>query len=185
MYLPLAAVTVLLVVVAWRALQAAGSRWAPAICAALTVATLGAFAIQRNEDYRSALIIWSDTAAKRPNNARALTEVGTALMTQGRFSEAIGYYERAIRVRPDYGMAYSNWGVALAMQGKCSEAAGKLSEALRQNPVSASAHYNLGLVLAKQGHLQQAAVEYRLALQIDPSFTKARDGLAGLQIVRG
>jgi Flp pilus assembly protein TadD len=81
---------------------------------------------------------------------------------------------------PGYTMAYSNWGIALAMQGRLAEAVGKLSEAVRRNPASASFHYNLGLALAKQGHVDQAVLEYQLALQIDPSFNKARDGLAGL-----
>ncbi|MGD0017419.1 MAG: tetratricopeptide repeat protein [Verrucomicrobiia bacterium] len=185
MYLPLATVVVLVVIVVWKALEAVTSRWMPAIFAGLVVAILGAFTVQRNEDYRSGLAIWSDTAAKRPNNARALTETGTALVELGRFPEAIGYFERATRIQPDYAMAYSNWGVALAMQGRLDEAIGKLLEAVQRNPASAFARFNLGLVLEKQGHPQQAAIQYQSALQIDPYFTKARDGLVRLHQLRG
>jgi protein O-mannosyl-transferase len=185
MYLPLAAVVALVVIVVWKVLEAVTSRRVPAIVAGLVVAILGAVTVQRNKDYRSALAIWSDTAAKRPNNARALTEVGTALVASGRLAEAIEYYERATHVQPDYLMAYTNWGVALAMQGRLTEAIGKLSEAVRRNPASAHAHYNLGLALAKKGHADQAAIEYQLALRIDPTFTKARDSLARVLPPRG
>jgi len=180
MYLPLAAVVALVVIVVWRALEAVPRRWVPTVCAVLAVAIFGSASVRRNEQYGSALAIWSDTASKRPYNPRALTEVGTALVALGRFSEATVYYEQATRVMPGYTMAYSNWGIALAMQGRLAEAVGKLSEAVRRNPASASFHYNLGLALAKQGHVDQAVLEYQLALQIDPSFNKARDGLAGL-----
>ncbi len=185
MYIPLAALIVLVVVAVWKAFKTRRSRLVPVVLAALVVLILGAATVQRNEDYRSALAIWSDTAAKRPNSARALTEVGTALVALGQFTEAIGYYERATRVQPDYAMAYSNWGVALAMQGRLDEAIGKLLEAVQRNPASAFARYNLGFALEKQGHPQQAAIEYQSALQIDPSFTKARDGLVRLHLLRG
>lgn len=187
MYLPLAALTVLVAVGGYEIL-ARVSRGGPAYYArgigwASAVAIAGWLACQtfhRNEDYRSALAIWSDTAAKRPNNARAVTEVGTALVELGRLAEGIGYYERATQVQPDYVMAYTDWGVALAMQGRLAEAVGKFSEAVRRNPASAYAHYNLGLALAKQGQAEQAVIEYQLALRIDPTFTKARDRLACL-----
>jgi tetratricopeptide (TPR) repeat protein len=183
MYLALAPIIVLVVIGYQKGFAAAASackltanqrRWILIVLVAALVTVLGAATARRNEDYRSALAIWSDTAAKRPGNWRAFTEVGTALTAEGRFTEAISYYQHALQLKPDYAMAYANWGVALGMQGKLSEAIAELQRALQLNPRSVYAHYNLGLVFSKQGHTELAKGQFEQALQVDPTFTKVR-----------
>jgi protein O-mannosyl-transferase len=183
MYLPLMPIIVLVVVgcykglmvaVAKRTLSATQCRWASTITVAALLTALIVATIQRNEDYRGALAIWSDTAAKRPGNWRAFTEVGTALAADKRFAEAINNYEHALQLRPDYAMAYANWGVALGMEGKLDDAMTKLQKALELNPRSAYAHYNLGLAFSKQGRTDLAKAQFAEALRIDPTLSKAR-----------
>lgn len=183
MYLPLVPIIVLVVISCRQALTAAVTarrltiaqcRWASTIVVAALLIVLATATSRRNEDYRSALAIWSDTAAKRPGNWRAFTEVGTALVADGHIAEAITNYEHALQLRPNYAMAYANWGVALGMQGKLDEAVAKLQMALELNPRSSSTHYNLGLAFSKQGHAELAKAQFEDALRIDPSFSKAR-----------
>ena len=182
MYLALVPIIVLVVIgcqksfavaATTRKLTANQCRWIPIVLVVALVAALGAATARRNEDYRSALAIWSDTAAKRPGNWRAFTEVGTALAAEGRSTEAIGYYQHALQLKPDYAMAYANWGVALGMQGKLDEATAQLQQALQLNPRSVYAHYNLGLVFLRQGHADLAKGQFEQALRVDPTFTKA------------
>ncbi len=182
MYLALAPIIVLVVIGCQKGFALAATtckltanqcRWIPIVLVAALVTALGAATARRNEDYRSALAIWSDTAAKRPGNWRAFTEVGTALATEGRLTEAISYYQHALQLKPDYAMAYANWGVALGMQGKLNEAITELQQALQLNPRSVYAHYNLGLVFSKQGHADLTKAQFEQALHIDPTFTKA------------
>jgi Tfp pilus assembly protein PilF len=191
MYLPLIPMIILVVIgcqkgltaaIASRSWTSAQCRRASTITVAVLLAVLATTTARRNDDYRSALAIWSDTAAKRPGNWRAFTEVGTALTADGHYAEAINNYEHAIQLRPDYAVAYANWGVALGMQGKLDDAVTKLQKALDLNPRSAFAHYNLGLALSNQGHADMAKVQFEQALRIDPTFSKARARLEQVKI---
>ena len=190
MYLALAPIIVLVVIGFQKAFDAqinrcslstTQSHWLPTVMVIALATTLGVATARRNEDYRSALAIWSDTAAKRPGNWRAVAEIGTALAAEGRPTEAIPYYQRALQLKPDYAMACVNWGVALGMQGKLDEAAAQLQQALQLNSRSAYAHYNLGLVLSKQGHTELAKAQFEQALRFDPTFVKARISLQQLR----
>ena len=83
MYLPLAAIVVLVVVGVYRILTAAAQRLSLAppltarVCAGLALIVagmLGSATSARNRDYRSTYAIWADTAAKRPGIAFAQFE---------------------------------------------------------------------------------------------------------------
>jgi len=183
MYLALIPLVVLLVlgfhfalmsVVAARKLTLPQCRWIATAEIAALVAILATVTAHRNHDYCSALAIWTDTAAERPGNWRAVTEVGTALAADGRTAEAIVSYQHALLLRPDYAMAWANWGVTLGMEGKFDDAVAKLQKSLELDPRSASAHYNLGLALSKQDHSDLAKAQFEQALRLDPTFSKAR-----------
>jgi tetratricopeptide (TPR) repeat protein len=77
MYLPLMAIVCLVVVGGWVIFQR--ERWmrvlaTVAYCAAVIV--LICLTIRRNDQYQSALEIWTDTVAKRPDNPRARFNLG-------------------------------------------------------------------------------------------------------------
>lgn len=67
MYLPLVSVVILTIAIARAALKAAIARTALVI----VVFLLGTLTYLRNQDYRSALAIWTDAVAKRPANWHA------------------------------------------------------------------------------------------------------------------
>jgi len=95
MYLPLAAVITLAVVGLHRLI---GRR---ALFAATVLAVvLGGLTIRRNADYRSALSIWTDTAAKCPDNARALYGLVAPCCRPVAPPKPFPYYERAAAARP-------------------------------------------------------------------------------------
>lgn len=184
MYLPLAAVVVLVVL---GAHELAGSlprraspglrRWLEVSLLVAGVAVLGHATVRRNEDFQSNLAMWSDVVAKRPLNPRAHTELGLALEKQGRINDAIAHYSEALRLKPDYAVAHNNLGNALSTQGKLEEAIAHYSEALRLKPDYAKAHNNLGNALARQGKLEDAVGRYREALRINPDYADAHNNL--------
>ena len=55
----------------------------------------------RNEAYRSAMSLWNDTLAKRPQNERAYNCRGVVLFEAGRIPQAIVDYQTALRLRPE------------------------------------------------------------------------------------
>jgi len=175
MYLPLAAVIGLGVV----ALHARMGRRSLLVFAAAAVG-LGWLTIQRNEDYRSELAIWSDTVAKRPNNERAHNNLGLALeKLSGRQQDAIVQYEAALRLKPGYAEVHYNLGHAWSqLPGRLNDAAAQYEAALRIRPAYAEAHYNLGVVWSQMpGRVQDAIVQYEAALRLKPDYAEAHNNL--------
>ncbi|HUJ72982.1 MAG TPA: tetratricopeptide repeat protein [Verrucomicrobiae bacterium] len=107
--------------------------------------------------------------------------LGTALIEDGRLTEAVQLYEQTLRIAPYLSAAHYNLGVALARLGRQQEAMAQWEQALQIDPDDAEAHYNLGLALSQAGRIPQAIAHYEQALRIKPDFTEARTALAHLQ----
>ncbi len=105
------------------------------------------------------------------------TELGRAFMQQGKFDEAIGQFEEAVRVKPDYALAHNNLGYALAQKGRLDEAIRQYQEALRLDPGCTLAHFNLGNALADKGQIDEAIRQIREALRLKPDYAEAYNNL--------
>lgn len=179
MYLPLAAV-VALVVIAGDALlrRVAAPRTAAATAVTIAAVVLAFATIRRNEDYRTTLGFWSDIVAKRPDNPRARSWLGSALHDLGRDREALEQLTASIRLDPRDATARYNLGVVLASQGRTDEAIASNREAIRLNPEYPQAHSNLASALEKRGDLDGAVRHYREAIRIDPRYAIGHYNLA-------
>jgi len=118
------------------------------------------------------------------NYAEAHFHMGNALARAGMLQDAIGHYERALRIKPDFAEAHNNLGVALRQVGRAQEAIGHWEQALRIKPDYAEAHYNLGIALEQAGKIEDAIGQYEQALRINPDFAEARNKLARLRAVQ-
>jgi hypothetical protein len=184
MYLPLAAVAVLVVLGGHAGLGilcgrlALGKRLSRCLAGGLVLALvvlLSWLTIRRNEDYQSPLSMWGAVVAQRPNNARAHTNLGVVLQRQGKVDEAARHFSEALRIRPHYAEAHNNLGWVLQRQGKMDEAARHFSEAVRIRPHYAEAHNNLGAALVHQGKEQEAARHFSEAVRIKPHYAEAHN----------
>ena len=198
MYLPLAAVIVMVVVLAdwaWGRLRSsfasvgrlsAGVRWGiPVTLVGALVAGEVYLTILRNNDYRSDLAIWQDTVRKVPSNYRARSSLGIALAARGQVGEAIQQYHQALELEPRYPEAHNNLGVALESQGQVAQAIEQYQQALEFSPTFAEAHYNLGTMLASRGQVAEAIEHYRQALESDPGLAKVHNNLGVMLVSRG
>jgi tetratricopeptide (TPR) repeat protein len=180
MYLPLAAVIALVVgAVTLRA----GRRGFIAFLA--LAAGLAWLTERRNDDYRSGIVLWHDTVAKRPKNARAHNCLGVVLFKAGRTPEAIQSYETALRLQPVYPEAHNNLGYALTEAGRIPEAIKELEIALRMEPDYAIAHNNFGNALLQAGRPAEAIAHYQAALRIKPDFALAHYDLGNALLAAG
>jgi tetratricopeptide (TPR) repeat protein len=167
MYLPLAAV----IAAVAGGLAARGGRRGLAALLVLAAA-LGCLTERRNEVYRAALTLWSDTVASRPDNDRAQNNLANALDDVGRIPEAITHYETALRLKPDYPEAHSNLGNALRKMGRIPEAIAQCQAALQLEPDYAKAHSNLANALLDAGRIPEAIAHYETALRLKPDDPK-------------
>jgi tetratricopeptide (TPR) repeat protein len=177
MYLALAPVVVLAVLGVYR-LIGKGSV-VVSLALALVLAWL---TFHRNETYRSALAIWSDTVVKCPNNPQAHNNLGIALADQGRTGEAIAQYQTAIAIKPDYAEAYNNLGNSLLQNGRVNEAVIQFQNAIKTEPNNADIHNNFGKALLQNGRVDEAVIQFQNALAIQPNHAKAENNLGSALI---
>jgi Flp pilus assembly protein TadD len=175
MYLPLAAVIGWIVLGLYKWL----GRRSLVLFAAMAVG-LGWLSIQRNQDYRSRVAIWSDTVAKQPDNARAHNNLGNARLALGQLPEAMTEFQAALRIDPDYGDAHFNLGgILVGIPERWPEAISHLEAALQVQPDNAAAHNMLGNILMNMpDRLPEATAHLREALRIEPDLAVAHYNLA-------
>jgi protein O-mannosyl-transferase len=188
MYLPLAAV-IAVVVCGFQAVIAATvakSKALPLGAAFLATAAVGfgLTTLERNQDYRSAVTLWTDTVSQVPDNPRPHDNLADALLEIGRVPEAVAQYEAALRIDPNDAQAHYNLGGVLLDAGRTDEAILEYQAAVRSAPGFSWARDNLGTALARAGRLQEALEQYVLAVQADPEHPQARINLANL-LARG
>jgi serine/threonine-protein kinase len=120
--------------------------------------------------YRAAL-------ALRPGSVVVCNNLGNALRTQARWTEAEQQLRAAIYLDRKFALPHNNLGDVLYGQGRREEAAEELRAAIRLDPKYASPHNNLGNVLRDQGRPEEAAEEYRAAVRLDPGYALPHNGL--------
>lgn len=208
MYLPLAAVVVVLVIGGRALLRCFAARRRPGahradalglVIAGIAVALLISVTVRRNRDYHSDLRMWRDVVAKRPSHPRGHLGLGTALFSIGErrqakgaaadarqaFKKAERAFTKAVRLRPNYPDGNYNLGNALSKNGKLAEAVTAFRKSLRYRPRNAKCHYNLANTLKKQDKLDEAVAEYRKAIEIDPRHISAHINLGNSLKLQG
>ncbi|MGY5144763.1 MAG: tetratricopeptide repeat protein [Candidatus Nitrosopumilus sp. bin_32a] len=91
---------------------------------------------------------FNESLNKNPNDVEILVNKGSALGKMGYFSEAIVYYDHAIRIDPDFLPAKNNKANALANLGNFKDAILLYDEVLEKNPNYQTARENLDIVLS-------------------------------------
>jgi tetratricopeptide (TPR) repeat protein len=105
------------------------------------------------------------------------TNLASALQAEGRASDAVDHYQRAIAIQPDYAPAYNNLGVAEHAAGQLDKAFTAFQRAVDMKPEYPDAHYNLANVLLEKNQPQEAAEHFRIALQTIPDSAGVSNNL--------
>jgi tetratricopeptide (TPR) repeat protein len=189
MYLPLAAVIALVVLggymglhyVCFRlVLSRRAAMWLQgSVLVALTL-LLSWRTIERNDQYRDPIVIWSSVLALRPDNPRAYknlavahTSRGIQLTLDGKVAEAEREFRTALDLKPGLSEAHINLGALLASQARVAEAEKHFQAALESNSRDPEAHYDLGLCLARQGKIEEGMRHFSIVVELKPDHAKA------------
>lgn len=98
---------------------------------------------------------------------------GDRLVKEGRYSDAIEYYNRAIRMGSKPSTAWSSKGVAFKRMKEYEEALRCEDIALQMNPNNEFAWCNKGDIYFKMGKFPEAVACYNKALEIRPRYAIA------------
>lgn len=106
---------------------------------------------------------------ENPDHERA-----TCLAQQGKVSEALDYYDRALKASPDNDIILNNRAIALISLCRFDEAYLTARRAAAINPDSADVWINMGVALDKLDRPTEAADVLERAIRIDPYNAYAR-----------
>lgn len=105
---------------------------------------------------------------RNPKNADLHHELGRALYSAGRLSEAIRVLKKAVRIHPVSALRYSDLGAILKQSGDAEQAKETLAKALELDEGLAIANYNMGMIFADDERFSEALPFLRRAKQQAP-----------------
>lgn len=129
---------------------------------------------------------------KYPADFSAHFNLGALLLSAGKPSEAVLFFQDALRAEPSQPAALNALGSALMAQGKETEARPYFERCLQAEPGYSMARYNLANSLADAGRFEEAVQDFRRAAAEMPNdkvvlehYSAALDALAESQVAGG
>ena len=175
LYLPLAAVSILLV---YGLHYLMSSKGVLNLILCLLIVTLCISTLVRNTTYHSESRMWEDVLRKRPNNPRAHNELGNAFLSEGRADEAYLHFQRAFEIEPDNPGPLMNLSNHHAYRGDLVGGEVFLQKALLIKPDYADAHYNIANIRLQQNRFEEAIGIYKKVIELKPDYSEAYTGQA-------
>jgi tetratricopeptide (TPR) repeat protein len=173
MYLPLIAMVALVVLSGWRILlRAASSREGRQYLAgAVLVIVAGEIHATRtrNAAYQDVKALWADVVARRPNNARGLTNLGYEYLAEKDYAAAKQCFLRAVQLDVENYASWNNLGNIFLRERNDDEAVRCFQAALKAKPDYAASHSNLGILYFARDELVEAEQSFREAVRLQPA----------------
>jgi cytochrome c-type biogenesis protein CcmH/NrfG len=114
-----------------------------------------------------------DQVKANPNDFEALVGLGNINWDQRNYSDAVGFYTRALAVRDDPDVR-SDLGTVLFYSKRFDEAMSQLNKVLAVNPTHAQALFNVGVVMLHGKNNPEGALQaWQKLLDSHPDFPQA------------
>ena len=153
--------------------------------AAVVMAIFALFTVDQLRYWRSAVDIWAHTVEVTKDNFQGEQNLGAALLATDQYKEALPHFIKAAKLRPTNPAAHLNLGGTLALSDHPREAIAQYEAAipLTSDPaMRVEAYEILGRLYSQVGQYSHAQTSYEQALKIDPQQSKARSGLAKIEL---
>ncbi|MBL8220111.1 MAG: hypothetical protein JNL62_12830 [Bryobacterales bacterium] len=142
----------------------------------LVLALLAMGTYRRSEIWSDPMKLWSDTAAKGPDNSRAQFQLAMVHYTRGECAEALDKFALAEKagMKKDYSL-YLDWGLAYDCLNDPARAEAKFRQAAAlydKERAENKAHVRalIGMALARQSKPGAALEELKEAEKLDPNY---------------
>lgn len=190
MYLPLAAVVVLVVVGGrWviERLYPRASEWPFRAAVAVALIGLAVLTVRRNALFADSVALWADTVQRAPENPRPRNALGYAWLARGEPEKAIEHFRAAIEIDPEFAAAHANIGKAHFSRGRWEEAATEFDAAWRIRPGEffADTHFYYASALLQLGRHAESIEQFRFAISKNPQYGPAYYNLANTLWAKG
>jgi tetratricopeptide (TPR) repeat protein len=133
--------------------------------------------VNRNNDWKNDLTLWSKTVVSNPNNSRAHDNLGFTYDRMGETKKALEEFSMAVKLQPNNFRALANLGVALAKFGAYNESIVVLKKSIEIRPYHKT-YDKLGLVYVELNMEEKAIESFKEAIKINSRYAKAHNDLA-------
>lgn len=133
-----------------------GTQRAAMIGALIVIALLTTATLLRVPAWRTSTTLYEHAVRTAPSSPRAWTNLATAYIAEGRRTEALTAYDRALSLDSRYAVAYLNRASALRQDGKFDAAAADYRRFIELRPDDFRGPYAYGALLHEAGELQAA-----------------------------
>ena len=140
-----------------------------------------ALRLEEEERLEEAVLAYGKALDPTRPRADIAFNLGNALYTLGRYTDAERALTLATELDPDYVEAWNNLGNALAQLGQQGQACARFERALALEPDYVDAHFNLAESLAATGEHEEARRHWRAYLALDPDSLWAAEVRARLR----
>jgi tetratricopeptide (TPR) repeat protein len=127
---------------------------------------------------------WNEALPFNPQNPIVLNNLGLICAQEKRYSDAVEYFLRAIRLKPNYTDPHLNLGSAYTEIGRTEAAELQLRAAVALSPLNTRAHNELGKLYLGAGRLSEAEEQFRRSVESEPNVV-AYDSLGDIYARRG
>ena len=126
---------------------------------------------------------WASAAAGN-STAELAFEQGLSAFEEGKWGEALTYFDQAIIADPTYATAYHYRGTALLQLNQPEEAIKALEKAKSLDPNTVDVYLDLGTAYQKMGRLNDALAAFKEEVKRHPDSAQAQYSLGYLLITR-
>jgi Flp pilus assembly protein TadD len=135
------------------------------------------YAALQKKDYETAVQLFRQYLAAKPDDATAHFQLGYAYTALERWPEAQAEYEKAVALDPKMLEAQLNLGLVLLPRDPAAAVA-PFQKAVALAPDKARPRFLLGKALEGSGKLAQATEQYQAAAKLDANDPEIHEGLA-------
>jgi tetratricopeptide (TPR) repeat protein len=132
--------------------------------------------VNRNNDFRDNLTLWSKTVSTNPENSRAHDNLGFTYERSGETEKALVEFEKAVELQPDHFRALANLGVAYAKFERYEESVNVLKKSISVRKYHKT-YDKLGLVYVELKEEDKAIASFKEAIKINSRYAKAHNDL--------
>lgn len=157
----------------WLKKHAVLGRYAQVLVLVVAVAPLTAITVSRNTVWRSGEEFWLNVIHNAPNKARAYNNYGVSLSENGKFSEAVHYFKKAISMDTTYPDPCNNIAVAYSALGNIDDAITAMRKGIAIQPYYPEGYNNLASFLLQKKDYAQAEAALKTAIKLRPYYGKA------------
>lgn len=136
------------------------------------------FAImKRVEVWDNGKTLWYDVTVKSPKNGRGLMNYGLQLASEGKYNQALNYYNRALELMPYYSYLFTNMAIAYNAIDSVEKAESLYRRSIELSPNSHNGYYYYAIFLRSKGKMTEAESNFKKVVELSPDFIFARYAL--------